>query len=240
MQRQKEDRAIAVDFKESHELANLETIEINPPGELKNVIIWMHGLGADGQDFLPMIQQLPPAVRQHTRFIFPHAPFRSITVHGGATIRGWYDIRSINLSHHVDETGIRLSGQQIEALIQQQVQDGQIPSHKIVLAGFSQGGAMALFAGLRHTQRLAGIIALSTYLPLSEKLQEEATAANQGLPLFQAHGHFDSIVPFELGQSCSQLLNRLNYSVEWQTYPLAHQVSSQVILDLSRFLERLL
>jgi phospholipase/carboxylesterase len=177
---------------------------------------------------------LPPALR--VRFIFPHAPYRPITINGGHVMRGWYDIAELNSQlRQEDEPGIRASACAIEALIAQQVASG-IPARRIVLAGFSQGAAMALHAALRYAQPLAGIIALSGYLPLAASFAAEAHCANAGTPIFLAHGTGDNVVPLPLGESTRVLLERNKYVVTWRTYPMPHSVCAQEISDIGEFL----
>jgi len=214
----------------------LETIVVEPAAPANAAVIWMHGLGADGHDFEPVVPEfdLPPAVQ--ARFVFPHAPYRPITINGGHVMRGWYDIAELNsLRQQEDESGIRASARAIEALIAQQVSSG-IPTRRIVLAGFSQGAAMALHTGLRYAQPLAGIIALSGYLPLMASFPTDAHNANAHTPIFLAHGTDDNVVPLHLGESTRVLLERDNYVVTWRTYPMPHSVSALEIRDIAEFL----
>ncbi|MFM8454933.1 MAG: alpha/beta hydrolase [Gammaproteobacteria bacterium] len=222
--------------KDSELSLELSSVEINPQHRALNAVIWMHGLGADGYDFAPVVESLPQSIQDSTRFIFPNAPIRSITLNAGMRMRGWYDIASLELNRNADEIGIRQSLEQIHYLIRKQNTEHAIPSERIALVGFSQGGAMALFAGLRYPERLAGLVALSTYLPLPEQLDQELSSANQSVPIFQAHGSFDPIVPFRLGQEAYTRLRNLNYPIQWQTYNLAHTVDAQEIDDIGRFL----
>lgn len=196
-------------------------------------IIWLHGLGADGEDFVPVAEQmqLPSAVR----YIFPHAPMQPVTVNGGYVMRAWYDIIAMDIGAQQDEAGIRDSQAEIEKLIAQERARG-IAAANIYLAGFSQGGAIALHSGLRHNERLGGIIALSTYLPLSQTLPQEASAACQGIPVFMAHGTEDPIVPYQLGQSSSQKLIDMGYPLDWHEYHMPHSVCMEEIADLERWL----
>ena len=213
----------------------LETIVVEPAAPASAAVIWMHGLGADGHDFEPIVPEfdLPPSLQ--VRFIFPHAPYRPITINGGHVMRGWYDITELNSLRQEDEPGIRASARAIESLIAHQVALG-IPARRIVLAGFSQGAAMALHAALRYAQPLAGIIALSGYLPLAASLEAEAHAANAHTPIFLAHGTGDNVVPLRLGESTRAALERNRYVVTWRTYPMPHSVCAQEIGDIGKFL----
>jgi phospholipase/carboxylesterase len=202
-------------------------------------IIWLHGLGADKHDFESII----PGLRLHespgVRFVFPNAPIRPITVNGGMNMRGWYDIRSMRISEQEDEEGIRESASFLSALIEQQVGAG-IPAHRIILAGFSQGGAIALFQGVRQQQRLAGIIALSSYLPLHNTFDQEASAEIKNVPVFIGHGTDDDIVPVELGVFTRDLLSDKGVSVDFAIYPMMHSVSAEEIADLGRWINNVL
>ncbi|MBI1174967.1 MAG: alpha/beta hydrolase fold domain-containing protein [Sideroxydans sp.] len=207
------------------------TLETGPVP--RHSIIWLHGLGADGEDFVPVAEQmqLPVAVR----YIFPHAPMQPVTINGGYVMRAWYDIIATNIGAAQDEAGIRDSQAEIEKLIAQEKQRGIAAQH-IYLAGFSQGGAIALHAGLRHAERLGGVIALSTYLPLSHTLAQEAHAANRELAIFMAHGDSDPIVPYALGKSSAQKLQDLGYQLSWHEYGMPHSVCAEEIDDLAHWL----
>ena len=198
-------------------------------------IIWLHGLGADGEDFVPVAEQMPLPVA--VRYIFPHAPMQPVTINGGYVMRAWYDIIGTDIGSQQDEAGIRDSQTAIEKLIAQEQQRG-IETHNIYLAGFSQGGAIALFTGLRHAEKLGGIIALSTYLPLSRTLAQEASAANRDLPIFMAHGNADPIVPYALGQSSAQKLKDQGYRLDWHEYSMPHSVCMEEIGDLAAWLAK--
>jgi len=198
-------------------------------------IIWLHGLGADGEDFVPVAEQMPLPVA--VRYIFPHAPMQPVTINGGYVMRAWYDIIGTDIGSQQDEAGIRDSQAAIEKLIAQEKQRG-IEAHNIYLAGFSQGGAIALFTGLRHAERLGGIIALSTYLPLSKTLVQEAGATNRDLPIFMAHGDADPIVPRALGQSSAQKLKDQGYRLDWHEYAMPHSVCMEEIVDLAAWLAK--
>lgn len=196
-------------------------------------IIWLHGLGADGQDFAPIADELslPVAVR----FIFPHAPKRPVTVNGGFVMPAWYDISGQDINARQDAAGIAASQAAIEALIAQEVARGIATQH-IFLAGFSQGGAVALHTALRHPGRLAGVLALSTYLPLADTAPAEASAAALQTPVFMAHGRSDPIVPYQLGVASKDALQSLGMSVEWHEYAMPHSVSQQEIRDIETWL----
>jgi len=196
-------------------------------------VIWMHGLGADGHDFEPIVDELelPP---RPVRFIFPHAPRRPVTINGGMMMRAWYDISDAAIRRE-DASGVRQSQAIVEQLIAGELARG-VASTDIVLAGFSQGGAIALHTGLRHTARLAGVMALSTYLPLADTLATEASAANRDLPIFMAHGKHDPVVVPARASSSRDTLQSLGYAVQWQEYPMPHAVCPQEIVDISRWL----
>lgn len=196
-------------------------------------IIWLHGLGADGQDFVPIVDELslPAAVR----FIFPHAPTRPVTINGGFVMRAWYDITSSSIDAQQDEQGIRSSQASIEALIAQEVKRGIAPDH-IFLAGFSQGGAIALHTALRQNAPLAGVLALSTYLPLANSINTEVVPGARITPIFWAHGRGDPIVPFELGLASRNTLVRLGYEIEWHEYTMQHSVCEQELRDIEIWL----
>ncbi len=204
-------------------------------------IIWLHGLGADGQDFVPIVDDLslPVAVR----YIFPHAPRRPVTINGGFVMRAWYDIVNDNLSTELktsidsqqDETGIRASQTDVEALIAKEVERGIEPAH-IFLAGFSQGGAIALHTALRQNVPLAGVLALSTYLPLASSAQTESTPSSRQTPVFMAHGTHDPIVPHALGIASRDALKSLDYKVEWHEYAMQHTVVDQELRDIESWL----
>ena len=220
----------------------LETIEIET-GEIPAAsIIWMHGLGADGNDFVPIVQELDLTGMPSIRFVFPHAPMRAVTINNGCVMRAWYDVSCGDLegnSRRADEKGVRASQTAIGSLIAREVARG-MASENIVLAGFSQGGAIALQTGLRYPQRLAGIMALSTYLPLAESLPREAAAANAKTPIFMAHGTHDPVVPYAMGSGSHQLLGQTGYNAEWHAYPTQHSVCLEEVRDISAWLRKIL
>jgi phospholipase/carboxylesterase len=208
---------------------------IEPPRSATAAVIWLHGLGASGHDFEPIVPALPAVVRQHTRFIFPHAPHRSITINGGIVMPGWYDIMHVDLTAQQDAAGIQASAHLVYEYLAQIINQG-IPSHRIILAGFSQGGAIALHAGLRYAAPLAGIIALSSYLPLADKVASECHTANSKVPIFMAHGQLDPVILLAQAQHSRAQLEQLDYSVEWHSYPTAHNVSALEIQELGNWL----
>ena len=213
----------------------LECIELPPAGEADAAVIWLHGLGADGHDFPPIVPELQLPADHGIRFLFPHAPTRPVTINGGMVMRAWYDILSMDFERRADEAGVRASAEALAALIARERERG-VPSERIVLAGFSQGGAIALHEGLRHPERLGGIIALSTYLACDGDLEGERTAANQDVPIFQAQGTHDPMVQHERGTAARDRLLGLGYGIEWHEYPMMHQVCLEEIQALGTWL----
>ncbi|MEW6690313.1 MAG: alpha/beta fold hydrolase [Pseudomonadota bacterium] len=216
----------------------LETIEVEIGTRPGAAVIWLHGLGADGHDFEPVVPELGLPASRPVRFVFPHAPIRPVTINMGMRMRAWYDILQLGGGPE-DEAGIRASQGLLEELIAEEKKKG-IPGDKIVLAGFSQGGAIALQTALRYPERLAGVLALSTYLPLSGFLQKEASAENRGLPIFMAHGSFDPMIPMDRAARSRDALQALGYKVEWHEYPMPHSVCAPEIADIAAFLLRIL
>jgi phospholipase/carboxylesterase len=216
-------------------LKALQYIELATGSEPRGTVIWMHGLGADGWDFVPIVRELPLPDDLQLRFIFPHAPVRPVTINNGFQMRAWYDISQSDLARVPDESGIRESQSSVDRLIAREKERG-MAADRILLAGFSQGGAIALQTGLRIADRLAGIVALSTYLPLESSLDAEASAANKSTPIFMAHGTQDPIVPLSLGESSRRALQDRGYSVEWHTYPMPHAVCAEEVEALGAFL----
>lgn len=212
--------------------ALLPCVEITPENHTHS-IIWLHGLGADGHDFEPIVNELD--LKYKIRFVFPHAPEMSVTVNNGLRMPAWYDISEAQIDSQQDEAGIRNSQQAILTLIEHEIENG-ISSDKIILAGFSQGGAIALHTGLRFDKPLAGIMGLSTYLPLSEKVESEIHKANRKTPVFLAHGGYDPIVPFQLAIQTRAALNNLNYSTELKKYEMEHSVCVEEIDDISSWI----
>jgi phospholipase/carboxylesterase len=216
----------------------LPHVELATGAEPKGTVIWMHGLGADGWDFVPLVRELPLPEDLPLRFIFPHAPVRPVTINNGYEMRAWYDIAMSDIARLPDEGGIRDSQQAVEQLIARERGRG-IDSRHIVLAGFSQGGAIALQVGLRHRDRLGGIMALSTYRPLQDSLEAEAAPANKSTPIFMAHGTQDPIVPLSLAESSAAALRSHGYEVEWHTWPMPHSVCAEEVQAASEFLARI-
>jgi phospholipase/carboxylesterase len=217
----------------------LDAIEIETGSSPTASIVWMHGLGADGHDFVDVVPELHLPASPSVRFVFPHAPMRPVTINGGYVMRAWYDIRDDGGVRREDGAGVRASQKAIEALIERERQRG-VPTTAIVLAGFSQGGAMALQTGLRHGERLAGVMALSCSLPLAETLAAEAAPANRDVPIFMAHGTYDPMIPMARAQRAREVLAGLSYRVEWHEYPMPHSVCMEEIADIAAWLGRVL
>ena len=216
-----------------------DAVIIEPAGRHRASVIWLHGLGADGHDFEPVAPELGLPAGAGARFIFPHAPFMAVTINGGQRMRAWYDIRSADLRQQEDAAAIRASAELVERYIQAEQASG-IPASRIILAGFSQGGALALHTGLRYAVSLGGIIALSTYLPLPDRLRAEATDANRASPVFMAHGRADPVIPLAHGQATAEALRQAGYAVDWHEYPMPHSVCPQEITAIGAWLsERL-
>ena len=215
-----------------------EVIEIETAPGADAAVIWLHGLGADGHDFEPLVPELGLPSRLRVRFVFPHAPVRPVTLNMGMPMRAWFDILQLGGGTE-DSAGIRVSQSQLEGLVERELGRG-VPSHRVVLAGFSQGGAIALQAGLRYAQRLGGILALSTYLPLAATLAAERSAANRDLPVFMAHGTLDPMIPIARARASRAALEALGYAVEWREYTMLHSVCAEEIGDIAGFLLRAL
>lgn len=215
----------------------LESIEIETSKEPEAAVIWLHGLGADGNDFVPILPELE-LDDLALRFVFPHAPMQPVTINAGMVMRAWYDVHDPTIRLE-DESGVRRSQQQVEALIEREKRRG-VGASRILLAGFSQGGAIALQTGLRHPDALAGILALSCYVPLAESLAAEASPACRKVPIFMAHGFADPIVPYTRAAQSRQLLERLGYAVEWHDYPMPHSLCAEEVRDISAWLHRVL
>ena len=220
----------------------LESIEIETARNATASVIWLHGLGADGNDFVPIVRELNLSGLQPIRFVFPHAPMRPVTINNGYVMRAWYDVSYGDLegrSRRPDENGVRASQAEIAKLIERELGRGTA-SERVALAGFSQGGAIALQTGLRFPQRLAGIMALSTYLPCAESLPVEAAPANTRIPVFMAHGTEDQVLPYEMGANSRRLLEKLGYTVEWHEYAMPHSVCLEEVQDIGAWLRRVL
>jgi phospholipase/carboxylesterase len=211
------------------------SIQINNPETATACVIWMHGLGADGHDFEPVVHALH---LPHVYFILPHAPYRKVTLNHGYEMRAWYDIIGLSPQSPQDAIGIKESQQRIHQLIQFAIDSG-IPTNRIALAGFSQGGAIALHTALRYPAKLAGVLALSTYLPLKPTLATEKAAVNQQVPIFMAHGRFDEVITIETSLLSRDLMLQENYEIDWHEYPMAHSVTPEEIEDIHHFLQKI-
>lgn len=216
----------------------LECVELQTHPSPAATVIWLHGLGADGYDFVPVVRELQALGAPAARYVFPHAATMPVTINGGAVMRAWYDIVNVDLLRREDEKGIRASQLQVEALIAREV-ERDVPKSRIVLAGFSQGGAIALQTGLRQPEALAGIIALSCYLPLAESFVQERAQTSASVPIFMAHGTSDPIVPLARATASRDALKDAGYAVEWHQYPMPHSVNEQEIRDIAAFLKRI-
>lgn len=202
-------------------------------------VVWLHGLGADGYDFVPIVEELALPHPLPTRFVFPHAAHRPVTINNGFVMRAWYDIRGFGATSAEDEAGIRQADGIVRSFVEAESTAG-IPSRRVILAGFSQGGAMALHTGLRYPHALGGILALSSYLPLRESLRAEASAANRSTAILMCHGNRDQVVPEMAGKLSRDLLTSLGYSVQWKSYAMEHQVCMEEVSDIAAWLrERL-
>ena len=222
----------------------IDAIEVTPEVQATASIIWMHGLGAAGEDFLPITEQFNLPQDHSVRFIFPNAPIKSITVNNGMKMRAWYDIKCFNsltcdASNEENHDGISESQFIINNLIKREMEQG-VNANRILLAGFSQGGAMALHTGLRFEQQLGGLICLSGYLPWGDFLLQQKNSSNQSTKIFMAHGLFDPMVPFHLGKKSHDTLKSLKYDVSWHTYPIQHTIIDKEIIDLGKFLKKIL
>jgi phospholipase/carboxylesterase len=217
----------------------LETIEKETGRSPKTSVIWLHGLGADANDFVPIIPELDLSGIGPVRFVFPNAPVIPVTINGGYRMRAWYDVLGLEMLRQEDETGLRRSQALVDALIDNEKKRG-IAASRIVLAGFSQGCAMTLLTGVRHKERLGALVGLSGYLPLSSTTSAERHAVNSETPVFMAHGQFDPVVPIMSAQASRDVLKGLGMPVEWHEYPMAHATCRDEIADLSAFLKRVL
>lgn len=218
---------------------SLEVIEVETGPEPTGTIIWMHGLGADGHDFEPIVPELVRPGERALRFVFPNAPVRPVTLNAGYAMRAWYDIISIERRARQDEAGIRASHSSIEALIRRENERG-VASNRIAIAGFSQGGALAIYSGTRYPDKLAGIMGLSCYLLLEDRFAAERSPANQTTPIFLGHGTQDPVVNPVLGEETRRLLEAAGYPVEWHSYPMPHSVCPQEVADIAAWLRRIL
>ena len=214
----------------------LETLEVCGSQAPDSSVIWLHGLGADGHDFETVVEELRlPSVR----FILPHAPYRPVTLNNGYSMRAWFDLYGLEAGSPQDESGIRIAQGQIEALIERERQRG-IAANRIILAGFSQGGAVALHTALRHNEQLGGVLGLSTYLPLKSALATEIHSLSQDLPIFIAHGAFDNVISLQLAKASADFLRQHGYQIEWHEYAMAHSVCLEEISDIRGFIYRAL
>ena len=221
----------------SHPMTLLETVEHQTGPAPQWSIVWLHGLGADGNDFAPIVPELVRSGWPALRFVFPHAPVRAVTVNNGVRMRAWYDIRNFDFDQRADETGVRESIAQVEALIVREGERG-VPPERVILAGFSQGGAIALAAGVRREAALGGIVALSTYLPMMSTTAAEATRAGLATPVFMAHGKQDPVVPASLGERSRDALQALGMAIQWHGYAMPHSVCADEIHDLGDWLQQ--
>ncbi|MDH1316698.1 alpha/beta hydrolase [Shewanella xiamenensis] len=215
----------------------LERIVIEPQVEATAVVVWLHGLGDSGAGFAPVVPALGLPADHSIRFIFPHAPEQAVTINGGYIMRAWYDIKSMDLHDRADMQGVMASELSVQRLIDEQIAAG-IPSERIVLAGFSQGGVMSLFTGLRYPQKLAGIMALSCYLPTGDVLPSQLSVANADTPILQQHGEQDDVVPLSAGLLAKEALIAGGYPVQWQTYPMPHSVIPVQLKAISAWLQQ--
>jgi phospholipase/carboxylesterase len=217
----------------------LETIEIETAPDPSVSVIWLHGLGADGNDFAPIVRELDLSGCPAIRFVFPHAPTMPVTINNGYVMRAWYDIIGLDIGQREDMAGLRKSQALVEALIANEKARG-VPANRIILAGFSQGCAMTLQTGLRHPEKLAGLLCLSGYLPLHQAVPDERHSANHETPIFLAHGRSDPVVPISLAEKSHSILSSLGYKVEWHEYMMPHSVCQEEIDDISAWLKRIL
>lgn len=214
----------------------LDKIIVEPTSTATSCVIWLHGLGDSGAGFSPIVPVLKLPKDHQIRFIFPHAPEQAVTINQGAVMRAWYDIKEMNLHNRADMKGVLESEQSLNALIQEQIDKG-IAAEKIIIAGFSQGGVIALFTGLRYPQKLAGILAMSCYLPTADKLPDGLSAINQQTPILQMHGTQDEVVVMQAGKIANELLVNANYPAQWKTYPMPHTVVLEQLTDIANWIQ---
>jgi phospholipase/carboxylesterase len=217
----------------------LETIEVETAAKPNAAVIWLHGLGADGHDFEPIVPEIVRRGERAWRFIFPHAPVRPVTINGGMPMRAWYDLKGLDRRSGEDVAGFREADGHVRRLIEREGERGIAPG-RIVLAGFSQGAAVSLYTAPRFAERLAGIMALSGYLPGDSTFQAERVAANDATPIFMAHGRGDTVLPLGLGSQSRDFLKARGYAIEWHDYPMAHAVCAEEVADIREFLFRVL
>ena len=216
-----------------------DAVIIEPPASHRASVIWLHGLGADGHDFEPVVPELRLPDQLGIRFIFPHAPIRPVTINGGMAMRAWYDVKGPDLRRGEDAGAITESTRIINRFIAAEI-DAGVAAHRIVLAGFSQGGAITLHCGLRYPERLAGLLALSTYLPLPGQLAAEKSVAGRTVPILMLHGVYDPVIPLQAGLQSCEFLKQAGYDIEWQTYPMQHSLCLEEIQHIGRWIERVL
>jgi phospholipase/carboxylesterase len=217
----------------------LETIEVETAAKPNAAVIWLHGLGADGHDFEPIVPEIVQRRERAWRFVFPNAPIRPVTINGGMRMRAWYDIKGLDRHAAEDVAGFREADAQVRQLIAREAERG-IPANRVVLAGFSQGGAVSLYTAPRLPEKLAGVMALSCYLPVGSTFGAERVPANDATPIFMAHGQADATLPMAMGSSSRNFLKAQGYTVEWHEYPMAHAVCAAEIADIREFLLRVL
>lgn len=215
----------------------LERITVEPKSPASCCVIWLHGLGDSGEGFAPIVPLLGLPNNHGIRFIFPHAPEQPVTINQGYVMRSWYDIKSMDLHNRADMEGVLESEQHVHTLIKEQI-DAGIPANNIVVAGFSQGGVVSLFSGLRYPEKLAGILALSCYLPSADSLPDNLHDANKQTPILQNHGEQDDVVPVSAGKMANQLLKNAGYHVQWQSYKMPHSVLPEQLTDISHWLQK--
>ena len=215
----------------------LDCVVLDPPGQHTASVIWLHGLGASGNDFVPVVPYLGLPADHGVRFVFPHAPVRPVTLNMGMAMPAWYDIKSLSAEGREDAEGMRESSRAVEALIDREAGLG-ISHERIIIAGFSQGGAVALNTVLGYGQKLGGLIALSTYLALRSQLHETAAEANKALPILMAHGQYDATVQYSFGEMSKNLLVDAGYDVDWRIYPMQHEVVMEEIKDIGAYIQQ--
>ena len=218
-------------------MALLPFVDVKPSGQADAAVVWLHGLGDSGDGFAPIVPELRLPKSSGIRFLFPHAPLRPITINGGMQMRGWYDIKTWDLNDRADETGVRESATAITALLDKLIEQG-IPANRILLAGFSQGGVIALHLLPRLPYKLAGVMALSTYMAVPGKLKEEMTGVNKSTAVLVNHGTHDEVVPYSAGQAAFNALKFAGFTVNWAEYRMGHSVCPQQIADISRFIQQ--
>lgn len=218
----------------------LSYIDVNPKGEVKSLVVWMHGLGDSGHGFAPLVPELKLPEELGIRFVFPHAPVRPITINNGLPMRGWYDIISFDMNNRADEKGVLESAGQLQSLIDAELAKNNLTHENLVIAGFSQGGVMAYQLGCRQAAAVAGILSLSAYLSMPSKLAAEATTAAKSAPVLAMHGVNDEIIPVQLGKQSADLVKQAGFKVDWLEYPMQHNVCSEQIREISRWLQAVL